>query len=72
MRDCWSRVLHSENPELAMKPFSEKPVKLAATVGSIGGHIYTCTGYLCNEASKMSGNLVGLYFLFNLAINYYS
>ncbi|KAI6189854.1 hypothetical protein M3Y97_00053500 [Aphelenchoides bicaudatus] len=55
VRDCWSRVLESDDPSLQFNPYTTKPVKLAPLPGQERtiGQVYTCQGYLCNGSNKV-------------------
>ncbi|KAI6222921.1 Calcineurin-like phosphoesterase domain, lpxH type-containing protein [Aphelenchoides fujianensis] len=64
VRDCWSRVLFSEDPSLQLRPLSDKPVKLANVAGQkqTVGQIFTCSGYLCNGQRRLDGSFLLLMF----------
>uniref|UniRef100_A0A7E4ZS94 Protein quiver n=1 Tax=Panagrellus redivivus TaxID=6233 RepID=A0A7E4ZS94_PANRE len=55
VRDCWSRILANTHPLVSLRPTSDKPVRLVAESDSSKsvGHVFTCSGYLCNETPKM-------------------
>ncbi|KAI6186651.1 hypothetical protein M3Y98_00155800 [Aphelenchoides besseyi] len=66
VRDCWSRVLHSFDSQLQLRPLSTKPVKLETIAGQKQtiGHIYSCSGYLCNSTQRST--LSVFFILFSL------
>ncbi|CAD5222622.1 unnamed protein product [Bursaphelenchus okinawaensis] len=54
VRDCWSRVLHSNDPALKLLPMQEKPVRLIGGLADPDktiGAVYACNGFLCNLSS---------------------
>ncbi|CAD5231934.1 unnamed protein product [Bursaphelenchus xylophilus] len=56
VRDCWSRILHSDDPDLQLRPLDDKPVPLIGMAESDRtiGAVYTCNGYLCNSSSLLN------------------
>ncbi|KAI6213613.1 hypothetical protein M3Y94_00170800 [Aphelenchoides besseyi] len=65
VRDCWSRVLHSFDSQLQLRPLSTKPVKLETIAGQKQtiGQIYSCSGYLCNNTQRSTVSVSFILFL---------
>ncbi|KAK0413598.1 hypothetical protein QR680_006894 [Steinernema hermaphroditum] len=56
VRDCWSRIMYDYDEKYSLAPGNTTKVRLAREddYNSTVGHIYTCKGYLCNSAPKIS------------------